>query len=127
MATIWETLQKRLWKNGILGNTPLEEDRLNGIEQDLMRSLVQLAREPSQLFAGPITYDANGAEISAVVEWPDGVAGTYSGTPSVSSPGAVSSYTITRAGSPTVTFTQPAVTRDPATGLVTNRPPITVS
>lgn len=30
-------------------------------------------------------------------------------------------------GTPTVIFTQPAVTRDPATGLVTNRPRINVS
>jgi hypothetical protein len=127
MATIWETLQKRLWKNGLLGNTPLEKDSLNALEQDVAKSLLQLARDPSQLFAGPITYDSDGAEISAAVEWPDGVAGTYSGTASVSSPGAVSSYTVTRAGTTTVTFTQPAVTRDPTTGRITNRPPITVS
>jgi hypothetical protein len=127
MATIWEALQKRLWKNGILGNTPIEEDRLNGLEQDVVRSLLQLARDPSQLFAGPITYDTNGAEISAAVEWPDGVTGTYSGTASVSFPGSVSAYTITRAGTPTVTFTQPAVTRDATTGRITNRPPIQVS
>lgn len=127
MATIWEMLQKRLWKNGVLGGTALEEDRLNGLEQDVAKSLLQLAREPSQLFAGPVSYDINGAAISAAVEWPDGATGTYSGTASVSSPGAVSSYTVTHAGSPTVTFTQPAVTRDPETGQVTNRPPITVS
>lgn len=127
MATIWDALQKRLWKRGVLGNTPLDEDPLNALEQDLAKALVQLARDPEQLFAGAVGRDANGAPTSAVIEWPDGITGTYAGTASVSSPGAVSAYTITRAGSPTVTFTQPAVTRDPATGLVTNRPPITVS
>lgn len=125
--SIWETLQKRVWNNGVLGGTPLEKARLDPLEQDLAKSLYQLARDPSQLFAGAVTYDSDGAAISAVVQWPDGVTGTYAGTASVSFPGAVSAYTVTRVGSPTVTFTQPAVTRDPTTGLVTNRPPITVS
>lgn len=122
-----ESLQKRNWKNGLFGGTPLEQDRLNALEQDLAAALVQLARDPSQLFAGPVTYDANGAPTSAVVQWPDGVGGTYSGSPSASSPGAVSAYTVTREGTPTVTFTQPVVTRDATTGAVTNRPPITIS
>jgi hypothetical protein len=38
----------------------------------------------------------------------------------------VDAYTITRTGSPTKTYTQPAVTRD-ANGNITNRPPITVT
>lgn len=120
-------MAKRNWANGVLGNTPLTAERLNALEDDLEAAMLQLARDPSQLFAGAVTRDVNGAPISAVVEWPDGVTGTYSGTASVSFPGTVSAYTITRAGSPTRTFTQPAVTRDPVTGLVTNRPPITVS
>jgi hypothetical protein len=125
--SIWESVQKRIWNNGVLGGTALEKARLDPLEQDLAKALCALARDPSQLFAGAATYDVNGAATSAVVEWPDGVTGTYSGTASVSFPGSVSAYTITRAGSPTVTFTQPAVTRDPVTGAVTNRPPITVT
>ena len=115
------------WANGVLGGTPLDADRLNGRDVLLEKALFQLARDPSQLFAGAVTHDGDGAAISAVVEWPDGVTGTYSGTASVSFPGAVSAYTVTRAGSPTITFTQPAVTRDPTTGNVTNRPSITVT
>jgi hypothetical protein len=120
-------MAKRNWTDGVLGNTPLSAARLNQLETDLDAALLQLARDPSQLFAGSVTYDSNGAAISAVIEWPDGVSGTYSGTASVSFPGSVSAYTITRAGSPTVTFTQPAVTRDSTTGQITNRPPITVT
>jgi hypothetical protein len=115
------------WVNGVLGGTPLAADRLNNRDQLLGKALYQLARDPSQLFAGAVTSDSNGAAVSAVIEWPDGVTGTYAGTASVSFPGSVSAYTVTRAGSPTVTFTQPAVTRDATTGAVTNRPPIVVS
>ena len=120
-------MPKRTWNNGVLGNTPLSAARLNQLEDDLEASLLQLARDPAQLFAGAVTYDGDGAAVSAVVAWPDGVTGTYSGTASVSFPGSVSAYTVTRAGSPTVTFTQPAVTRDATTGQVTNRPAIIVS
>ena len=120
-------MAKRNWADGQVGNTPLTAARLNDLEDDIEAALLQLARDPSQLFAGAVTSDANGAPVSAVVQWPDGVTGTYSGTASVSFPGSVSAYTVTRAGSPTVTFTQPAVTRDATTGAVTNRPPITVS
>lgn len=126
MPTIWDSLQKRLWKNGVLGGTPLEEVPLNEWEQDLAKALYQLARDPSQLFAGAVTRDGNGAPTSATVEWPDGVTGVYSGTASPDFPGAVDAYTITRTGSPTVTFTQPSVTRDTA-GQITNRPSITVT
>lgn len=120
-------MTKRTWSDGVLGNTPLSAARLNQLETDLEAALLALARDPEQLFAGAITRDTDGAPISAVVKWPDGVDGNYSGTASVSFPGAISAYTVTRVGSPTVTFTQPAVTRDATTGLVTNRPPITVS
>lgn len=120
-------MAKRLWADGQTGNTPLTAARLNAQEDDIEAALLQLARDPSQLFAGAITRDSNGAPTSAVVQWPDGVSGTYSGTPSGSFPGAISAYTVTRTGTPTLTFTQPAVTRDATTGLVTNRPPITVS
>lgn len=120
-------MTKRKWADGALGNTPLNAQRLNNLESDLEASLVALARDPQQLFAGAVTYDADGAEISAVVKWPDGLDGTYSGTASVSFPGTVSAYTITRVGSSTKTYTQPAVTRDAVTGKVTNRPPIVVT
>jgi len=119
-------MPKRNWIDGILGNTPLNAARLNDLETDLEAALLQLARDPSQLFSGSVTRDAAGAAVSASVTWPDGVMGVYSGTVSEDFPGAVDAYTVTRADSPTITFTQPAVTRD-AAGYVTNRPPITVS
>lgn len=112
--------------NGPLGGTPLEAGRLNQQEADLQSALRQLSRDPSLLFTGAITRDAAGAPLSASVTWPDGAAGVYSGTPSGSFPGAISAYTITKVGTPTLTFTQPAVTRD-AAGNVTHRPAITVA
>ena len=120
-------MAKRTWSDGVLGNTPLSAARLNQLEDDLDAALMALARNPESLFAGAVTYDANGAPTSAVVQWPDGATGNYSGTPSVNFPGSISAYTITRAGSPTVTYTQPAVTRDATTGNITNRPPIVKS
>ena len=119
-------MPKRNWANGVLGNTPLNAERLNELEADLQAALLQLARDPSQLFSGSVTRDADGVAVSATVEWPDGVSGIYSGTVSADFPGTVDAYTVTRAESPTLTFTQPAVTRN-AAGQVTNRPPITVS
>jgi hypothetical protein len=119
-------MPKRTWHNGALGGTPIDETRLNALETDLESALLQLARDPSLLFSGAVTRDADGAAVSATVEWPDGVAGVYSGTASTEVPGAVDAYTITRTGTPTITFTQAAVTRN-AAGFVTNRPPITVS
>jgi hypothetical protein len=119
-------MPKRNWKNGALGGTPIDEAHLNALEDDLEAALLQLARDPSLLFSGAVTRDGDGAAISASVTWPDGTTGVYSGTASTSIAGAIDAYTVTRAGSPTVTFTQPAVTRNPA-GHVTNRPPITVS
>lgn len=120
-------MPKRQWNDGVLGNTPLSAARLNDLETDLEAAMMQLARDPAQLFAGSVISDGNGAPTSATVAWPDGVAGVYSGTASVDFPGSVDSYTVTRTGSPTVTYTQPAVTRDATTGAITNRPPITVS
>ena len=120
-------MPKRLWNDGVLGNTPLSAARLTALEEDLEAALLQLARDPSQLFAGAVTHNADGAPTSAVVLWPDGVTGTYSGTASGTFPGSINAYTVTRVGTPTVTFTQPAVTRDGLTGLIINRPAITVS
>ncbi|AYN57881.1 hypothetical protein PP640_gp28 [Arthrobacter phage Faja] len=117
--------QTQLEKRGTRRH-PLDEENLNSLEDDLEAALLQLARDPSLLFSGTVTRDADGAAISASVTWPDGVAGVYSGTASTEIPGAIDAYTVTRTGTPTVTFTQVAVTRNPA-GHVTNRPPITVS
>lgn len=114
------------WLDGVLGNTPLTAARLNDRDTLIEAALLQLAADPGSLFAGTVTNDASGAPISAVVKWPDGSAGIYSGTASTTWPGAVSSYTITKVGTPTKTYTQPAITRD-ANGFITNRPPITAS
>lgn len=120
-------MPKRNWADGVLGNTPLSAARLTELEDDLDAALVALARDPESIFGGAVTRNTDGAPTSAVVAWPDGVTGNYSGTASTSFPGAINSYTITRVGTPTKTYTQPAVTRDATTGLITNRPPITVS
>lgn len=119
-------MPKRHWNDGVLGNTPLRAATLNELEEDLEAALLQLARDPVQLFAGTVTRDAAGAPVSATVQWPDGVSGVYSGEASPDFPGAVDSYAVTRTGTPVLTFTQPAVTRNGA-GQITNRPPITVS
>lgn len=119
-------MPKRNWLNGALGGTPLDAERLNALEADVEAALVQLARDPSQLFAGSVTNDDDGAPISASVLWPDGVEGTYSGTASTVFPGAIDAYQVTRTGSPVLTYTQPAVTRD-GSGNITNRPEITIT
>lgn len=82
---------------------------------------LQLARTPEAIIVGVITRDAGGAPTSAAVVWPDGTAGTYTGTPSVTFAGSIDSYTITYGT--TRTYTQPAVTRD-AAGYITNQPAI---
>lgn len=119
-------MPKRTWADGALGNTPLNASRLNDLEADLEAALLQLARDPSQLFSGAVTNNVGGAPVSASVVWPDGVTGSYSGTASTTFPGAVDAYTVTRTGTPVLTYTQPAVTRD-VNGYITNRPAITVS
>jgi hypothetical protein len=87
-----------------------------------------LAAVPDALIAGVIARDANGAATSAPVAWPDGTPGIYTATSvSAAFPGAVDAYTITYGAPVQKTYTQPAVTRDPTTGAVTNRPAITVS
>lgn len=120
-------MPKRIWSDGVLGNTPLSADRLNQLEGDLDAALVALARTPDALFSGAVTVDANGAPTSAVVVWPDGEVGNYAGTPSAAFLGSIDSYTVTRMlATGTVTYTQPAVTRN-ANGKITNRPAITVT
>lgn len=118
-------LRLRTWANGVLGNTPLEADRLNGLEDDLGALLLQFGATPAALFSGAVTL-SNGAPVSASVKWPDGTVGVYSGTESTEFPGAIDGYTITYAGIPTLTVTQPGVTRD-AEGYVTNSPALTIS
>ena len=119
-------MRRRTWANGVLGNTPLEEDRLNDVEEDLGAALLSLGANPPMLFSGAVTVDTNGAPISASVKWPDGTVGVYSGTASTEFPGAVDAYTVTYAGTPTLTITQPAVTRNPS-GHVTNSPALTIT
>ena len=119
-------MPKRNWVDGATGNTPLNAARLNALETDVDDGYTDLVRDPSQLFTGAITRNGSGAPTSASVTWPDGVAGVYAGTASTTFPGAIDSYTVTRALSPTLTYTQSAVTRD-ANGYITNRPAITVA
>lgn len=115
------------WANGVLGKTPVEAARLNYRDTLLDAALASLARDPSLLFSGTVTRDGNGVPTSASVLWPDGSAGVYSGTASTAFPTAVDAYTVTRVLSTgTVTYTQPAVTRD-ASGNITARPNIVVS
>lgn len=88
----------------------------------------QLARTPDVLISGTVTRDGNGAATSAPVVWPDGTAGTYTAdTVSTVFPGAVDAYHITYGSPVTKTYTQPAVTRDPASGVTTAVPAIVVS
>ena len=91
---------------------------------DLLKAL---ASSPDQIATGTITRSANGAATGFAVAWPDGATGTFTGTESTSTPGAIDSYTVTHvlAGT-TVTYTQPALTRD-STGAVTNRPNLVVT
>ena len=114
------------WVDGTAGGTPLNAARLNLRDTLISNGITDLVRDPSQLFTGAITRNGSGAPTSATVTWPDGVAGVYSGTASTTFPSAIDAYTVTRAGSPTLTYTQPAVTRD-GSGNISNRPAITVA
>lgn len=83
---------------------------------------------PERMIVGAITRNRNGAATSASVVWPDGTAGAYVATTlSTDVPGAVDAFTVTWVGSTARTVTQPAMTRDPITGVETNRPEMTVS
>lgn len=88
-----------------------------------------LARNPDALVTGTVTRDANGAATAAAVTWPDGATGVYAAdTVSTAFPGAVDAYHVTHvAGGVTVTYTQPAVTRDASTGAVVNVPAMVVT
>lgn len=119
-------MRLRNWANGVLGNTPLDADRLNALEDNLGAMLLQFGADPTMLFSGAVTRNVDGAPTSASVRWPDGTVGVYSGTASTTFPGAIDSYTITYAGTPTVTVTQSGVTRN-ADGHITNSPALTIS
>ncbi len=119
-------MPKRTWADGATGNTPLNAARLNALETDLDAALTALAAVPEALFSGAVTVDGNGVPTSATVKWPDGTAGVFAGTASATWPGALDAYTITYAGTPTKTYTQPTVTRN-GSGFITNRPAITVA
>lgn len=84
---------------------------------------LQLARTPEAIISGAITRDSGGAPLSAPVTWPDGVTGTFAGTPSPTFAGALDAYTITHG---TKTYAQPAVTRN-ASGAITDQPAITIT
>jgi hypothetical protein len=119
-------MARRNWSDGIIGNTPLSAARLNDLEDDLADALLALARTPEALFSGSVTVNSDGAPTSSSEKWHDGSTGVYSGTASVTWPGAINSYTITKTGTPLLTFTQPTVTRN-SSGAITNRPAITVA
>lgn len=88
---------------------------------------IALASNPDMLIVGAVTRDSNGAATAAAVEWPDGTPGDYTATVvSAAHPGAVDAYTVTYGDPVTITYTQPAVTRN-VDGAVTNRPAIVVS
>lgn len=88
----------------------------------------QAAKAPDTIITGDITRDINGAATSAPVTWPDGTPGLYTAIVlSTDFPGAVDAYQITYGTPPVKTYTQPLITRDPATGAATNVPAITVS
>jgi hypothetical protein len=88
-----------------------------------------LAANPDQLASGAITRSATGAATGFAVAWPDGATGVFAGVESTLFPGAIDSYSVTHVltGTTTLTYTQPALTRDATTGAVTNRPTMTVS
>jgi len=87
-----------------------------------------LAAIPDSIISGSITVDTNGVITSAAVLWPDGVTGIFTTDTNDAATGAVNSYHITWLGTPTTkTYTQSALTRDAATGAVTNRPAITAA
>lgn len=87
-----------------------------------------LAANPELLTFSNIQRDNNLAITIADVTWPDGAEGVYSSiTTSTSWPSEVDSYEITYHSWPMTTFTQPAVTRDPATGDVVYKPKVIIS
>jgi hypothetical protein len=73
-----------------------------------------------------VNRDVNDALVSATIEWPDGVAGTFvADILSVDFPGAVDAWHATYAGPPSKLITQTAYVRN-ANGAVMSMPKITI-
>lgn len=74
-----------------------------------------------------VTRDVNDAIVTASIQWPDGVMGTFTtDVASLTFSGAIDSYHVTY-GSPTIhTFTQPLITRD-INGFILDQPALVVS
>lgn len=70
--------------------------------------------------------DVDGVIVSGTVLWPDGVAGVYTTVTKNVPFLKVDAYTVTYAGTPAKTVTQPLVTRD-GNGEITIKPALIVS
>lgn len=73
-----------------------------------------------------VNRDANGAVITADIQWPDGVNGVLVTDKASDFPGVIDAYRVTYSSDPVVTVTQAAVTRD-ANGAVINQPLLIIS
>jgi hypothetical protein len=89
--------------------------------------IAEVGGQLDAMLTGAYTRNEAGALTAAGVIWRDGATGSYAGTASITFPSKIDTFTVTRTGSPTKTVTQPAYTRDPSTGAITNRPQMTVS
>lgn len=74
----------------------------------------------------PITRDVDSVITTGTVRWPDGTAGVFTTVTKNNTWLTVDAYTLTYAGTPAKTLTQPLVTRD-ANGAVTVKPLIIIS
>ena len=88
--------------------------------------LKAFASDPSEIFTGTRTLDANGVVTSSPVTWPNGIAGVFTATTVNSTFKCVDAYTVTYVNGATKTVTQSAVTRN-AGGEITGRPALTVA
>lgn len=88
--------------------------------------LKSFGSDPSELFTGTRTLDANGVVTSSPVTWPNGSTGVFTATTVNATYKCVDAYTITYVNGGTKTVTQPAVTRN-GSGEVTARPALTVA
>lgn len=74
----------------------------------------------------PITRDVDSVITTGTVRWPDGTAGVFTTVTKNNTWLTVDAYTLTYAGTPAKTLTQPLVTRD-ANGAVIVKPLIIIS
>jgi hypothetical protein len=88
--------------------------------------LKSFATDPSEIFTGTRTLDANGVVTSSPVTWPNGASGVFTATTVNATFKCVDAYTVTYVDGTTKTVTQPAVTRN-GTGEITIRPALTIS